>query len=385
MRGSLNINFLLGAGTSPLPGTNKLTDKILQLSPPQHWNADEKQLFKEARPLFEFVKSFLERSFPNREWNYEDFYNIILHLCRPHDFLNAEVRPLLDLAIDHIFQGKNQTKEDVNKIEEQAEILKKYFLDVIGNELNKDFKDPANLPSYYEHFDKFLLNGHTLNIFTLNHDRSLDEYFYMKHAQVFTNGFVEGKDPMVRDWDPQSFDNKQKKIRLYKLHGSIEWQELSECGFFERIQPMGSDPTRIDDINLASRLSVSPLLLLGTFKKHEEYSTPFYMELFYRFMKALETIEVLIVSGYSFGDYRINQLLIKVNELRKNKFKLVLIYPPIPNKPHIWDDGFKPKNPIECKLKTIFSKLYEQGLLKIIERRFEDAIKDYTSLIDMCK
>ena len=174
------------------------------------------------------------------------------------------------------------------------------------------------------------LSNKPLNIFTLNHDNLL-ENFFGKNLIKFIDGFEFNPAANYSLWNPNLFDCTQK-IKLLKLHGSISWYRLSEksntsktigyAKFFEK--PMGYK------INLTDGKEAEfwePIFFLtGINNKYLDYNSSIFLRLFYYFQKLLDSTNNLIVSGYSFGDNGINLRLIDwfINDSNR---KLIIICP----------------------------------------------------------
>src|SRR6266568_7013052 len=59
----------------------------------------------------------------------------------------------------------------------------------------------------------------TVDVFTLNYDR-LVESMAARSERRFTSGFGEA-------WDPSLFELENWDLRLYKLHGSVDWYRIT--------------------------------------------------------------------------------------------------------------------------------------------------------------
>lgn len=147
-----------------------------------------------------------------------------------------------------------------------------------------------------------------IEIFTLNHDL-LIERILQNAGIAFSSGFA----PISRDllcWDRQKFARSRRKIRLLKLHGSVDWYTV-------RFSPSGTahvsvatngdiEQARGPEQEVARLLNGGPEMLIGTFNKMLEYTMGIYADLFCAFRTALRRMDRLVVSGYSFGDKGVN-------------------------------------------------------------------------------
>lgn len=148
-----------------------------------------------------------------------------------------------------------------------------------------------------------------LHLVSLNHDGLTETYL---SAHRILDGFVEFS-PGVALFDPNIFDSDEAfRIRLLKLHGSIDWFRYKH-------------PTAKEDLVLRVRLKdrdhvkgpngenllppQNRLLLAGTTNKELAYGSGLFIELMFQFQKRLKETELLIVSGYGFADKGINNRL----------------------------------------------------------------------------
>lgn len=135
------------------------------------------------------------------------------------------------------------------------------------------------------------------DIFTLNYDRTIDEYLLEKHENTFVDGFENSKHR--RFWKPAVFEKEQPNFRLFKLHGSLNWRERTdgaiECGTTE-------EPSR----NTYYRKNV----FIYPTESCDETKEP-YRSLYKHFRDLKGTADLLIVVGYAFRDDPINNTIIE--------------------------------------------------------------------------
>jgi len=160
-----------------------------------------------------------------------------------------------------------------------------------------------------------------VDIFTLNHDLILESLLQENHI-AFCDGFVPqldtiGDDKVLRKYNRELFQTTQCKVRLHKLHGSIDWFRYSPQGgnwHNEFIgNPRGDAPWAFrDEVGqpLLPIKTYEPRILVGTINKMLSYSDGIYADLHWELDRALRKIWRLVVSGYGFGDTGINWRLI---------------------------------------------------------------------------
>lgn len=149
----------------------------------------------------------------------------------------------------------------------------------------------------------------SLDIVTLNHDL-LVETFLESHGIVFSDGFGLPVGD-VRYFDPSTFRGTQK-IRLFKLHGSINWLRFRTRGadmFSDRygIQ-VGGNQFICHDGNgeLLDNLDITPHFLTGSFNKIVSYAYGPFAEMHWWFHKLLKEHDRVAMSGYGWNDKGIN-------------------------------------------------------------------------------
>jgi hypothetical protein len=142
----------------------------------------------------------------------------------------------------------------------------------------------------------------SVDIFTLNHDIVLERCLSRNGIQV-ADGFDEPVND-VRHWDPDLLEGRSSKVRLLKLHGSVDWFLYRPYVRDWRVAriPLGLDPH--DALNPTAKSR--PELLVGTFNKMLQYTSRIYADLHCQFHYSLRHSQRLVICGYGFGDKGIN-------------------------------------------------------------------------------
>lgn len=334
-----NISLFLGAGASVaagMPLTNDITkrimsgEKIIYENP----NQGQRRFFltkdKNMDSYVSSITSFLriiEREitafFNQSDLSYEDIYYVVTQI---KDFNSEYENPIVAFFVEKI---KTLVKEEVNllsefplTISELAVYATAYISDVVAALLSHK---PANLD--YLSFIKELIedaNVGSINIFTLNHDTVLEHYF-SKNKLPYVDGFAD--ESGIRHWQPGSLIGDSGRLRLLKLHGSVNWHRYKQGNkeFY------GSrDLDNQEKMTNIEQIGVRPLILVGRINKILEYHRSIYVDLHYSFYRLLPSVDSLIIAGYSFGDQGINSWIISwLNE--KEKHKILLLGPDIRN------------------------------------------------------
>lgn len=153
-----------------------------------------------------------------------------------------------------------------------------------------------------------------LDICTLNHD-VLVERFLTDHASAtqidVTNGFGQAAGhSTVRRFDPRLLEN-DTKVRVFKLHGSIDWFMFADSdGMFCGI-PTNGDPNhcRNEKGEQLRNAFGGPVFLAGTYNKIINYGFGIIAEMHFWFHKLLKEHDTIAMCGYGWNDFGVNMRL----------------------------------------------------------------------------
>jgi len=142
-----------------------------------------------------------------------------------------------------------------------------------------------------------------LSIVTLNHD-TLIEQVLARNKMNYVDGFGS-PDGDVR-WFEDKFPNNSK-VRLIKLHGSISWWGQ---GGDKVLQPVNITDNLPIEWRTKKRASISdirsvPSFLTGMGKVYS-YSRGIFADQHYRYLQLLHNDNLMVMSGYGWGDIPIN-------------------------------------------------------------------------------
>jgi len=390
-RNELKIGVLIGAGVSnikPLPDTKKITEEILKghnyaryTDGTYYISNDNKsdeytlRINKYLALLYREISSYYSDR-PVKKPNYEDIFFLTKQIedSLSTEFDNPAILALFDKLepdIESVLSLNTQSpltrRWDINKlIEESAN----YIIDIIVLMLNKEpenykaFKLFSEIQSDIE-VDKF-------NIFTLNHDILLENYFSSNNIE-FSDGFYKWvSDDLYKDisfWNFDMFQIDKSKIKLLKLHGSISWYRyFKPSSSFSGDEIYGKNKTLTESNNTLLNYQETmpklrrPEILVGTYNKMLDYIGGIYSDMFYYFQQLLRETNLLVVSGYSFGDKGVNTFLIDwISNYDENR--IVIIHPD--------PDGLKK----DCRgnIRNKWDDLESSKRLIVIPRRIEDS------------
>ena len=245
--------------------------------------------------------------------NYEDLYYVAsqIHGSETREFDNPAVQPFIDKVLPDIIPQLAGKENDIGsklQLYELARETMNYIIGVVWNLLRGNPTHIDSLTSLKDACldDKIL----DIDIFTLNHDTVLEQCL-MQNGIKFIDGFGEPLNN-IRYWDPDLFERRDFKVRLFKLHGSVNWFRFGAPNGNHIYELIGipletniyftKSPQGQTQILLESR----PLLLVGTFNKMLLYTTWIYAHLHYQFFRSIRDAQRLVVCGYGFGDKGIN-------------------------------------------------------------------------------
>ena len=333
--------FLLGSGISrpaKLPSVQEITKQVLQ--PKEFFRCSDNvyrraSVVQQVPELAEWQMTELERIEQFLYWlkgqaeiryaadtsrlvNYEDLAYLAAQICDDafDEYENPAIGPLVCCAVNSL-PGLCSTRG----LGELAGNVVDFIADVVTDMLSKCASQTNHLDIFREAASDNQFEG--MNLFTLNHDCLLE--FYLKDCGVdIVDGFDHENNLGIRKWNPALFDSwrvekTKSMVRLFKLHGSINWQRFRPCEAHNGEN--AEDPWREEYFGIRSNSSLASvpdlqgrrhknldraLFLTGTFNKMFSYLNPVFLELHYRFHRALGETTQLVIAGYGFGDKGIN-------------------------------------------------------------------------------
>ncbi len=335
------VLFIFGAGISlastppdlePIT-TDMITRKVLSKKLSLHrcgkfvepCESDSVELVENGiHPFLQLIKHKFVKYLGYREKNvtYEDiffFLNIV-----DHEYGYAK-NPILKKALlefwdeTHcVWTARDHLLDEDYDCFAKTRLSQTYIKDVTQILLAK-YKEPRGMNWIV---NSLVENEYDLNIATLNHDILLEKTL-TNNSIPYCDGFVLNKNACIREFDPRIF-TLSNKIRLLKLHGSIDWKGygglqnyvvgIPQDGFIEHGFLDFGGPHE------------DPVILAGTHNKLEAYVYGIYSDLFAEFVRLLWNSMIVICCGYGFGDRGINSRLI--NWLRLDEGNVMIVIDP---------------------------------------------------------
>jgi len=290
---SKNIGFFFGAGTScalGIPDIASLTKDV------------ESALDRSAVKVFQIVKNDLSTLIKDRAVNIEDILN---QLRRIRELTNeSKTKEYLGVC------GKDAMTVD-------GEVCKSIYKIITEKEENASFSTTKRFFAWYN-----LLNrDFAKEVFTTNYDLVIEKSLEASEIPYF-DGFVGSYEPFF--WQ-ESVDHLVKPddltrnwIRLWKIHGSLSWfWRFSESSKSYRIIRVGNIG-KVADIK-------NELVIYPSKDKYDSSRKQPFIAYFDRMRSYLLSGELLfIISGYSFSDQHINEIVF--NCMRQNNRLSVIAF-----------------------------------------------------------
>lgn len=183
----------------------------------------------------------------------------------------------------------------------------------------------------------------------------METWLKQNHIE-YIDGFGQ-PDKGIRFWQPDLFD-QSSILKIYKLHGSINWARFTKDGLNEDI--IGCLTEDYCQENTHPLHLQNFKILTGVHNKMLEYTSSLFTDLFCRFWRTLNKTHVLIVSGYSFGDKGVNSRII--HWLNSKEAKMLIIHPDIEEL----------KRTVRGAIINNWDSWYKNDKLFLIEKGIED-------------
>lgn len=300
------ISFLAGAGLSmsaDLPSSVGIADKFkeaLSAKTPLVEDVPNELLAEVLRFInggIRFQRGILNQD-PDQQLNIEEIANAALRL-----------KGRMSNPITAYVSGWHSR---LTELESRHPKLLETFTDAIYDQLGKWLSTPElGKIDYLARVWEFVGAGYDVNFFTLNYDLLLEAALNSRDVK-FTNGM----DPARAEWSPELFED-DKCLRLFKLHGSLDWVDHELYGICSLEFPRHGKAEEFEG-------DQRPLIIFGTDQKLTS-KEPF-LSLLYHFSSEIKRSDIVVIIGYSFGDSHLNDILLQ--RLKENlRLKVLIVHP----------------------------------------------------------
>lgn len=279
----------------------------------------------------QIVKSYVDQR--NGFKNYEDFYQFLIDKSTNKQWLEK----IFSIARKSLIRDKPFLLENEYYDNYLYPIDKKQYGKVsdilnylIGDLLRTIPKTSEELKKIYSPFISYIKKFEVVNIFTLNHDILLETLLEMNNLAYSTGHSVMGSCVEYNGEKIPCFDNDfNENINIHKLHGSIDfykfryYQKNGNNIFLSPTEKYVHFTTRdyhvkhgvkmidtntnevIQDMNF----DIVPKFITGTDKKSVIENDFLFKSLFNNFENIISQTKHLLVSGYSFRDNHVNEII----------------------------------------------------------------------------
>ena len=315
--------FLFGSGISQDSGAltvKKISDALLN----QGWHDEGEFRFSpsiaestgtafRAQKFLRILKNYIDTHLilrENRGGHYEDLYTAAMQIFE--DETSGTVEPMLRHSVAEIRSSVTSLYQD-----QEAGIYPNAFARLVhsGTRLIHwgvfHLLLAAETPVGMDILKSVAKATQQMDIFSLNHDLLIERQLELNGIQ-FADGFSETDGDVIKfNWSW----NSDIPVRLYKLHGSLDWYRLTCPGCVDRFAkvPRKVDPRRCKDAEgndlVLQPTNTVPLLLIGTTGKERLYGAGIIGEIFLEFLLRLRNHRTLICCGYGWADNGINNRL----------------------------------------------------------------------------
>jgi hypothetical protein len=277
------IAFLFGAGTS----------SAVNIAPVV--KSGEKRLYKPLVPSIEPLTERCKAAVVNLGKAFSNAWELLERECAK---VNVEhILSRIHSKIDAIGAQEKLLGLSMTELQRMEDAIRKT---IAGAVILKEDMIPERLP--HDNFTLWIRrSGRTipLEIFTTNYDILFERALERAHIPFF-DGFVGGYEPFFFG---ESLGNEEllpgnKWIRLWKIHGSVNWQLVKHSGKEKII-----------------RTQVTPTgeMIFPSHRKYDQSRKQPYTALMDRLGQVISKAHsLLICCGYGFGDEHINAVLFSV-------------------------------------------------------------------------
>lgn len=222
--------------------------------------------------------------------------------------------------------------------------IQESYIYLIADLLNRNYKREENI-QLYSSVLKIICEQNS-DIFTLNHDLLL-EFLFSKKEISYSDGFTTNNSLLInenRESIPTFQDYYPERLKLYKLHGSIDYYRFSEMkessgnwyertgnfwffktqNYWDKHGAIQINPTTREIVQHLNP-DIKPQFLTGKSKLSLIETHKIYKTLYKKLEDSLLTNKRLIIIGYSYRDIHINKLILKT--LKSNPCEIININP----------------------------------------------------------
>ena len=321
----MRMMLFLGSGVSipsGLPRVQELTDSLLNGA--WHWDApsfrpgsakDHADPTLNLQGFLKLLKAYADGYYALRsgqEANYEDIYYLAQQIRDDEE--GRVLNPALLGFLTEIKAKTNELSEGIPRLRAKKNSFQNMVIaacTLIQCVVEEKLSTPKQIKGL-ELVGAMASspNIERLDIFTLNHD-ILVERFLKGRASGYVDGFGQATgNSTVRRFDPELFEGNAK-VRIFKLHGSIDWFMFADTGGLFCGIPTNGDPNHCQNEKGEQLQNVfgGAVFLAGTNNKIINYSFGVIAEMHFWFHRLLKEYDTICMCGYGWNDFGVNMRL----------------------------------------------------------------------------
>lgn len=314
----MKFNLLLGSGVSceVLPNVKQITSEVLSFNIEKNRFIPESHIKEQQkiRDLIWRLKKILEDyynygSIPTH-LTYEDYYYLLKEMY--NNAYGQKYNPALDFLSQKVF---DVNVIDYSKVLSECEKGMRKIEEILYEKLNYDI----NLlkTNIYPNLNNWFNTKKFKNIFTLNHDTLIEDFFTNNgltvndgfYGKERINGYIDGA-----LYNKKLFLENQTRLNIIKLHGSIDWFNLDYFDDQKVYKKLNRDMPNANEFKM----------IIGNYNKVDDYYSYVFLDLFNFFYNELFKSNCLVISGYGFRDKYINNIINNwLYSEKENKFIII--------------------------------------------------------------
>jgi hypothetical protein len=347
----MNIILFLGSGVSyetGLPDTKTITEELLNGDWFMHSDSnfyrgkshnayDAKfDITPKLQSLLKYIAEYSTDYLKNRrknDVNYEDIFYLVKQIH--NEAMHESDNPAIKLFIEHLNNKYNFINNPDFKIHGHSQKLSDVFwkCEDFINCVIWSLLSTNNFPIGFDFIGELINKKEmeNINIVTLNHDLLVEKYLN-KLGYKYIDGFSKSDGDFCL-FMPQLYDEQAEKIKLFKLHGSLDWyrirdyieEEETTYDLYAKIVNNDHWHCKNSKGKMLSVLESYPIFLTGTYNKQSDYSWGIIRYVHLKFFEQLSKNNIIIMSGYGWNDKGINTYLFEWI-MTSQKRKLILLH-----------------------------------------------------------
>lgn len=373
------LTVLIGAGAVveiSKVSTNSITTELLSSN----------KIHTSSKALFSKIYSDLLTN--NQGWhnytpNFEDIFHGLEILAGLYTLDNVapEFKPIYKYftTLNQDYQQFNTYKNYPNKVDITLSLAFSDLLSIITNSIESYSNQPAT--NWYQNFFLNLSEHYELDIFNLNYDNLFEKMF-----KEYNDGFEGSKNNGTYiEFDPKiAMDIVSHNININHLHGQIDFTfinnpQIAKDDFddddFYTIYKLKNDinnmPMRYQEGNYENTQNGEHLkqttIITGK-NKTEKIAIPPFDTYRANLQKCLIQNPNLLIIGYGFADYYVNNILKQFNKVHKNNKRVNIIDFVNENE---WNDNIHTREQIsELKFRTLYGIFKDKTVETMLNNEF---------------